>query len=174
MKIILTILFALAALPSPAREKEKCDYNGKDVPVGNNGVSLYQGKPVNGIVCDYYENRIVIARIPYKNGMQDGLAKSYFKNGKLSLETPYKNGKAEGVGKEYYESGQLQSEIPYKNGIKDGVVKKYNRNGKVTESLEFKSGDVISGKCYNSGNSYRPLTEEEIESYNLGADWDCK
>lgn len=52
-----------------------------------------------------YGNRVVIAGIPYKKGVQDGIGKSQFKNGKsIGYSISSKNRKTEGVGNKYYKT----------------------------------------------------------------------
>ena len=102
------------------------------------------GKRWNGIIRQYYYDKIIIFEYEIIEGEIKGKVKEYYKNGQLEFEGEYLNGerltgklydiktnmyydleKINGLFKEYNFSGKLIFEGEYLNGKRNGKGKKY-------------------------------------------------
>ena len=129
-------------------DRTRCQYDIKDtkllkgtlVTKSDRKFLKFTQRPVNGIVCSYYESGKLLVETPYIDGKQEGIKKVYYENGNLKVEIPYKDGKQEGIEKVYYEIGELLAEIPYKDGKTDGIEKIYDERGKLQAEISYKDG----------------------------------
>ena len=95
------------------------------------------GKPISGIVTQYYENGKVFRQMTLKKGIENGIEKEYYENGQLKVKAKLKDGKPHGDGMLYYENGKIQMESKWKNG-ESVAIRLYDENGNVeTEVGKF-------------------------------------
>ena len=95
------------------------------------------------------DSLVLVAEVPYKNGVLHGVKKNYDGNRTLLSEIPYVNGKVNGTKRSYYESGAIWMESQVENDKKEGIETWYHPNGIVAHHTTFVNGvpikiDVVS------------------------------
>ncbi|MTI39805.1 toxin-antitoxin system YwqK family antitoxin [Fulvivirga lutimaris] len=91
----------------------------------------------DGVVKQYYANKVLKTEIEYKDGKRNGTAKNYYKDGKLHQQIEYANGKKNGEAITYYENGKVYQITPYENDLIHGLRKKYRQNGKLMAEVPY-------------------------------------
>ena len=93
------------------------------------------GKPINGIVKQYYENGNIWREMTIKNGRENGVEREYYESGQLHVVADVIDGKTHGLSKLYNENGQLNMELVWDNG-EVVSAKIFDENGNVLETKE--------------------------------------
>ncbi|MEQ8245377.1 MAG: toxin-antitoxin system YwqK family antitoxin [Fulvivirga sp.] len=96
-----------------------------------------QNKIKDGVVKQYYANKVLKNEIEYKDGKRNGIAKNYYKNGRLHQQIAYVNDKKNGDAITYYETGKVFQITPYENNLIHGIRKKYRPNGKLMAEVPY-------------------------------------
>lgn len=96
---------------------------------------LLQGDRKNGII-GIYRGKVLVKKIPYKNGKVHGIIQLYNDEGICIEETEYSEGKKNGISKKYNKKHRLISEGLYENGCLDGKLTTYYEDGQV-ESITY-------------------------------------
>lgn len=91
----------------------------------------------DGVVKQYYPNKVLKNEISYKNGKRNGIAKNYYKDGTLHQQIEYINGKKNGEAITYYESGKVFQVTQYENNLMHGIRRKYRPNGKLMAEVAY-------------------------------------
>jgi hypothetical protein len=66
----------------------------------------------------------------------------------LVAHVPWVNGVVHGIAKYYYPDGKLMEKISYINGEKNGTYKKYDENGVKTREFFYCNGKVLRAEIY--------------------------
>ncbi|QNR24009.1 toxin-antitoxin system YwqK family antitoxin [Croceimicrobium hydrocarbonivorans] len=104
---------------------------------------LYANKQKDSVWTYFNQEGDVIARITFKNGVQNGPAIKYHTNGKPAESVDYKNGKKSGPWVQYYESGHMMSQGQYVDDNLEGEVTYFYSNGKPRSRGHYKGGLMV-------------------------------
>ena len=69
---------------------------------------------------------IIVARLTYEKGIENGKCKLYYKSGKVYFKGYFQNGYRSGIGKEFSEEGDVIYDGFYRNGIREAHIVKRN------------------------------------------------
>ena len=140
----------LHALNSDKVKAELFDSEGLLVAKGNFIGTLKDS------VWTYYDNKAIIARENYNNGMKNGKSFSYSADGKTLSETDWVNGRLNGLEREFYIEGNKKSETRYLDGKRQGDSNIYFETGKVQIEGSY-NNDRYTGrwKFYNPDGSLK-------------------
>ena len=106
---------------------------------------------------------MVIAEIPYKQGVLSGEGITYDDEGHITKRIKFLNNKMEGIQKTYYPTGQLKSEKMYKDGIWTGNhYKEYAEDGDMIIEIYNNGYNAVYTKRDVSGNMIE-MDEKEKE-----------
>jgi antitoxin component YwqK of YwqJK toxin-antitoxin module len=161
-KLILVLCLIVLSAAAFAQEKE---YRRNVDALWDNTTETMRdvdGKPIIGIVRDFYDSGKIKWEALYIDGKQDGISKIYRENGILLLEAHRKNGKLEGLLTTYSENGKPIMETSYKDNLANGLAKFYHTDGDVTE-VQYKNGIAESGFRVSASERV-PLSDEELTS----------
>ncbi|MDR2869768.1 MAG: toxin-antitoxin system YwqK family antitoxin [Deferribacteraceae bacterium] len=128
------------------------------------GITMYDGSPINGRACVYGARKrfsaippVLVREIMFEEGVRV-LDKLYYMDGVLSQETSYKDDQL--TVKVYYPSGTLAEEANYKNGLLDGANIKYHEDGSLDAELSYKAGKKDGlVKWYHAGGVLKQESE---------------
>ena len=90
----------------------------------DNKFNFKEGKPLDGLWEEFYENGNVSVTGHLKNGKNDGFWEDYYENGQLKKRIYLKQAVVDGLWEEYYEDGQLKIRGNYKDGGKPNLSDK--------------------------------------------------
>lgn len=173
LALVVSFAFIFALGPGAAPGHAACQYREEDIEARNN-MPFFNGQPLDGMLCIFYESGQLQAELPHKNGLLHGVVKGYYENGSLKEEISYKKDQREGLSKSYFENGKLKAELPYKNARPEGMVKTYYDNGAPRLNILYKAGAAISGTCYRQGGQKVQLSSDDISNWNSGQHINCQ
>ena len=110
----------------------------------DNGVLLYNEKPFNGVILEYYEPEKLKSKIDYVDGKKHGTEAQWYENGNQVIERFYKEGFKTDVHKSWWEDGTQKFEYHFnKKGEFHGVVKEWYKNTQIFRDFNYVEGKEV-------------------------------
>jgi hypothetical protein len=91
-------------------------------------------------ITKYYNGKMIMKEVTFKNGVQQGLTKTFYPDGKLYQTIWYEKGVREDTSRWYYKDGKVFRASPYKNDTINGTQLQYYRSGRVKAKMSYISG----------------------------------
>ena len=146
MKNVLTILclvLLVSCSPPPEVPTDKL-VERQGITYQVNSEKPFTGTSVehylDTIIKDQFEERVLLKRTTYKDGVIDGLYESFHPNGQTGVRENYKLGLEHGLHEMFYKNGQLQETGNFKDGEIDGLHEWFNENGQLSITKNYKNG----------------------------------
>ncbi len=128
------------------------------------------------------EEGVLVAKIPYIKGEQQGEAIYYHANGSVWKTTFFDKGLPDGVQKVFLDNGALFQTVEYKSGQKDGLSTRFWNNSQIAYQEEYSVGQLMEARYYDmsttkiaeihNGKGQRAIfgksTLQELQTYNNG------
>jgi len=106
----------------------------------------------HGVSQVFSEQGLLIASMPYRQGMLEGVSSYFYASGELEKELPYRGHALEGVAIEYYPGLQIHSKTTYVQGEKTGPSVGYFKNQQLAWTEEYRDNLLINGAYYRPGS----------------------
>jgi antitoxin component YwqK of YwqJK toxin-antitoxin module len=122
-------------------------------------VTIFQGKPLTGVIIENYSDGKPKSRITLKDGIANGLWQEWYENGQLKFSAYWLNGKGHGLWEYYHENGKLRQEEFYNLDIPIGIFRDFYNNGQLKSKSSWLNGKKHGVWTYYNENAVLLKTE---------------
>jgi len=134
----------------------------------NNGVWLYQQKPLTGFIETYFSSGSLKSRQSFYQGKEEGLFLSYYEDGSKDARRFYHKGEKDSINQGWWPNGNPRFEYHFKEGVYEGDFKEWYQSGKPLKQIVYHNGKEESGKGWReNGKIYMSFMVKEGRLYGL-------
>ena len=148
---LLTILIAFSSCEigsvfSPKISKIEIDKKDLGLSWDQKGKRRYHDALFSGYVVQTNEKNVLLNKIPFYEGLQEGDMLGYYGDGTKRHHRPYLHGKKHGTHLGWYPDGSLKFEYHFKNGMNVGNHKEWYRDGSPLQDRNYVNGQAMGSQ----------------------------
>ncbi len=116
------------------------------------GIKIYEGQPVTGIVYDVFDNGNMKYESHYKDGLMEGDFIRFFSNGNKYIQATFHTGDTVGVFKTRYKDEIIREEINFnEKGQRHGTQSRFYPDGTKRTVWVWEDGVCMEKWIYKEG-----------------------
>lgn len=103
-----------------------------------NGIYLFRGEPLDGVIEEQYPGGAVKGRASYSHGMRHGTAQTFYADSRLRDTRSYRASLSYGRHVGYWDNGNLKFDFTYLDEKREGLQRQWYRSGAPYTALTFR------------------------------------